>query len=64
MKLKASGKECLFNGGKWGFHSLKIQYFKSVDGVREINLTQPRSRIKYLFIHRMLSKGNFGLFRK
>ena len=49
--LKASGKEYLFNGGKWASTPLKYNILKGVDGVREINLTQPISAINiYLFI--------------
>lgn len=51
MKLKASGKEYLFNGGKWASVPLKYNILKGVDGVREINLTQPISALNiYLFI--------------
>lgn len=51
MKLKASGKEYLFNGGKWASTPLKYNILKGVDGVREINLTQPISALNiYLFI--------------
>lgn len=51
MKLKASGKEYLFNGGKWASTPLKYNILKGVDSVREINLTQPISALNiYLFI--------------
>ena len=51
MKLKASGKEYLFNGGKWASTPLKYNILKGVDGIREINLTQPISALNiYLFI--------------
>lgn len=51
MKLKASGKEYLFNGGKWASAPLKYNILKGVDGIREINLTQPISALNiYLFI--------------
>lgn len=51
MKLKASGKEYLFNGGKWASTPLKYNILKGVDGAREINLTQPISALNiYLFI--------------
>ena len=62
MKLKASGKEYLWR--KMGFHSLKIQYFKRRRWCKRNKFNTTYICIKHLFIHRMLSKGNFELFRK
>lgn len=51
IKAKSSGKELLFNGGKWASTPLKYNILKGIDSSREINLTQPISALNiYFFI--------------